>query len=117
MEATLIKQDRKEIFWELTKSICPECKKVIDARILLRDGKVFINKRCPDHGPFEALFFGDADLYVQFGAPPTATGYQCRPYLQGNDETCTVPSTRAGEYHVMVRGYTSFTGVSLVASY
>ena len=60
-----IKEDRKEIFWELTKSICPECKKVIDARILLRDGKVFIRKRCSEHGQFEALFFGDADLYVK----------------------------------------------------
>ncbi|MCE7921402.1 MAG: radical SAM protein, partial [Chloroflexi bacterium CFX1] len=60
-----VKEERREIFWELTKSICPECRKVIDARILLRDGKVFIRKRCPDHGPFEALFFGDAELYVR----------------------------------------------------
>lgn len=59
------KQDRNEIFWELTKSICPDCKRVIDARIIFRDGKVFIRKRCPEHGPFEALFFGDADLYVK----------------------------------------------------
>ena len=61
----IIKEDRKEIFWELTKSICPECRKVIDARILLRDGKVFLRKHCAEHGPFEALFFGDADLYVK----------------------------------------------------
>lgn len=61
----IMKEDRKEIFWELTKSICPECRKVIDARILLRDGKVFINKKCSEHGQFEALFFGDADLYVK----------------------------------------------------
>jgi hypothetical protein len=60
-----VKEERKEIFWELTKSICPECKKVIDARILLRDGKVFICKRCSEHGQFEALFFGDAELYVK----------------------------------------------------
>lgn len=60
-----VKEDRREIFWELTKSICPECKKVIDARILLRDGKVFIRKYCAEHGKFEALFFGDAELYVK----------------------------------------------------
>jgi uncharacterized radical SAM superfamily Fe-S cluster-containing enzyme len=61
----IVKEDRKEIFWELTKSICPDCKKVIDARILFRDGKVFLRKRCAEHGQFEALFFGDADLYVK----------------------------------------------------
>ena len=31
----------------------------------VRDGKVFINKKCSEHGEFEALFFGDADLYVK----------------------------------------------------
>jgi hypothetical protein len=62
---SMTKEDRKEIFWELTKSICPECRRVIDARILLRDGKVFLRKSCAEHGQFEALFFGDADLYVK----------------------------------------------------
>jgi len=63
----ILKQDRPEIFWELTKSICPECRRVIDARILLRDGKVYLRKQCPDHGQFEALVFGDAELYVKIG--------------------------------------------------
>jgi 7,8-dihydro-6-hydroxymethylpterin dimethyltransferase len=59
------KADRPEIFWELTRSICPKCKRVIDAQILLRDGRVIMRKRCPEHGWFEALVFGDAALYVE----------------------------------------------------
>jgi uncharacterized radical SAM superfamily Fe-S cluster-containing enzyme len=59
------KVDRPDIFWELTRSICPECRCVIDAQIRLRDGKVFMRKRCPDHGWFEALVFGDALLYTE----------------------------------------------------
>ncbi len=59
------KVDRPEIFWEFTRSLCPECKKVIDAHILLRDNKVFMRKRCPEHGRFEALVFGDATLYTE----------------------------------------------------
>ncbi len=68
------KQDRPEIFWEFTRSICPECRRVIDAHILLRDGKVYMRKRCPEHGKFEALYFGDAQLYVDiapFNKPGT----------------------------------------------
>lgn len=68
------KHDRDAIFWELTRSICPECKRVIDAQILLRDGKVFMRKRCPEHGWFEALTFGDAQLYTEiarFNKPGT----------------------------------------------
>src|SRR5712691_10176871 len=52
------KKDADYVFYELTRSICPQCRKVIDAKILLRDNKVFMSKRCPDCGPFEALVYG-----------------------------------------------------------
>ncbi|UTW07823.1 S8 family peptidase [Pseudomonas benzenivorans] len=58
---------------------------------------------------------GDADLYVRFGSVPTTGSYDCRPYRNGNNETCTFASPQAGTYHVMVRGYSSYSGVSLVA--
>ena len=66
--------DRDEVFLEHTKSICPVCKAVIDAEINVRDNKVFIRKRCRDHGPFEALLYGDAEMYVdmqRFNKPGT----------------------------------------------
>ena len=55
------KKDADYVFYELTRSICPDCRKVIDAKILMRDNKVYMRKRCPDHGPFEALVYGDAE--------------------------------------------------------
>lgn len=60
---------------------------------------------------------GDADLYVRFGAPPTTSTWDCRPYLNGNNETCTFSTPSAGTYHVMLRGYTSYSGVTLTASW
>jgi serine protease len=60
---------------------------------------------------------GDADLYVQFGSAPTDTSYVCRPYLGGNAETCTIAAPSAGTYHVRVKAYSSFSGVSLVGNY
>ncbi|HEX5064353.1 MAG TPA: M4 family metallopeptidase, partial [Kofleriaceae bacterium] len=60
---------------------------------------------------------GDADLYTKFGSRPTTSSYLCRPYLNGNSETCTTTNTTAGDYYVMLRGYTSYSGVSLIASY
>jgi hypothetical protein len=49
---------------------------------------------------------GDADLYVRFGAAPTATKYSCRPYLDGSAESCTltVPAATSAAY-VKVVGY------------
>lgn len=60
---------------------------------------------------------GDADLYVRFGSQPTTSTYDCRPYLNGNNETCTISSAQAGTYHVMIRGYSAFSGLSLTGSY
>ena len=59
---------------------------------------------------------GDADLYVLSGTKPTLTWYVCRPYLNGNNETCNLTG-QSGTYYVMVRGYSSFSGTSLVGSY
>jgi PKD repeat protein len=58
---------------------------------------------------------GDADLYVRKGNEPTRTTYDCRPYRWGNEETCTV-SSGAGRYHVMLRGYSAYNGVSITAT-
>lgn len=60
---------------------------------------------------------GDADLYVKYGSAPTASVYDCRPYLNGNNETCSISNVQAGTYHVMIQAYAAFSGVSLVASY
>lgn len=61
------KKDADYVFYELTRSICPRCRRVIDAKILLHDNKVFMRKRCPDCGPFEALIYADAEAYTSFG--------------------------------------------------
>lgn len=68
------KADRDEVFLEYTKSICPVCKVVVDAQVNVRDGKVYLRKRCPEHGPFEALVYGDAQMYLdsqRFNKPGT----------------------------------------------
>jgi PKD repeat protein len=60
---------------------------------------------------------GDADMYVRFGSAPTTTAYDCRPYLSGNNETCNIATAQVGTYHVMLRGYTAYSGVTLTGSY
>ncbi|AUD61317.1 alkaline serine protease [Shewanella sp. Pdp11] len=60
---------------------------------------------------------GDVDLYVKAGTVPTTTSYDCRPYKNGNNESCSITVTQAGTYHVMLRGYANYSGVQLSASY
>jgi hypothetical protein len=56
---------------------------------------------------------GDADLYVRFGAPPTSNSYDCRPWLNGNEETCEFNPASSGDYYVMIDAYSSYSGVTL----
>ncbi len=45
------------------QSLCPECREKIPAQILERDGKVIMEKVCPDHGLIRDLVYSDAALY------------------------------------------------------
>ncbi|NWF56484.1 MAG: radical SAM protein [Syntrophaceae bacterium] len=44
-------------------SLCPECGKGIRATILERDGKVFMEKTCAEHGFVRDLVYSDSELY------------------------------------------------------
>ena len=59
---------------------------------------------------------GDADLYVKFGTAPTDSSYDCRPYKNGNNESCS-GTQNGGTYHVRVKAYSTFSGLSLTGSY
>ena len=48
-----------------TQSICPRCKRVLDAELRERDGRVVLSRTCPEHGRFEAVVYGDAVRYAE----------------------------------------------------
>lgn len=48
-----------------TKSLCPECLKILPAEIFERDNKVWIRKECSKHGKFEDLYWGDYPMYLK----------------------------------------------------
>ncbi|MGS0497986.1 S8 family peptidase [Pseudoalteromonas mariniglutinosa] len=60
---------------------------------------------------------GDADLFVKFGSQPTSSSYDCRPYKNGNAETCTFSNPQAGTWHLSVNAYKTFAGLTLDAQY
>ncbi|MBI3181651.1 MAG: pre-peptidase C-terminal domain-containing protein [Myxococcales bacterium] len=56
----------------------------------------------------------DADLYVKFGAQPTDSAWDCRPYDAGSAETCelTAPSGSTAVF-VSVKGYADSSNFNL----
>lgn len=60
---------------------------------------------------------GDADLYIRYGNAPTEQLWDCRPYLNGNEEVCTFNNPQAGTWHVGIRGYSAFSGLTFSYHY
>lgn len=58
---------------------------------------------------------GDADLYIKQGGNVSVDNYDCRLWLTGNSESCTLPA--ASEYSILVRGYNAYDNVELLATY
>lgn len=46
-----------------TKSICPECLKVLDAVVFEENNVVYITKECPEHGLFRDVYWSDYEIY------------------------------------------------------
>lgn len=54
---------RKYTYYDYTLSLCPQCLKRIDAKIVFEDEKVYMLKRCPEHGNSKVLIADDIPYY------------------------------------------------------
>jgi len=59
---------------------------------------------------------GDADLYVRQGSQPTTATFNCRPFLNGNNEFCTIDSPAAGTWFFSLRGFAAYSGASVTVA-
>jgi uncharacterized radical SAM superfamily Fe-S cluster-containing enzyme len=50
---------------KMTGSLCPECTKKIEAVLFEENGKVYMEKTCPEHGDFRDVIYSDAKLYLK----------------------------------------------------
>lgn len=55
--------DRTYLFYELTNSLCSKCLRKVEAKVLIEDGRVFLQKWCPEHHREKVLISTDADYY------------------------------------------------------
>ena len=47
-----------------TKSLCPSCFKALDAKIVEDGGKIYLRKKCPDHGEFQVMISEHPEYYL-----------------------------------------------------
>jgi uncharacterized radical SAM superfamily Fe-S cluster-containing enzyme len=53
-------------FEAYSTSLCPECMIRVPMRIYEQDGVIYLEKTCPQHGKFEDIYWGDAELFKWF---------------------------------------------------
>jgi len=75
-----------------TQSVCPVCLRVIEARRTVgKDGCVYLEKTCPEHGDFSTLIWeGSAEDYKKWDAPNSAkdTPPKALPKMDGCPYDC-----------------------------
>src|SRR5438270_2841887 len=84
-----------------TRSLCPHCRRLVDAKIIVRDGRVYFRKRCPEHGTVEDFVCSDVGYfdrheYSQPARVPRAFGtdaakgcpYDCGLCPEHEQHTC-----------------------------
>lgn len=54
---------RNYTYYDFTLSLCPECLRRVDAKIVFEDEKVYMLKRCNEHGNSKILIADDIDYY------------------------------------------------------
>jgi uncharacterized radical SAM superfamily Fe-S cluster-containing enzyme len=69
---------RKYTYYDFTLSLCPECLKRIDAKIVFEDGNVYMLKRCKEHGASKVLIADDIAYYknIRNYNKPSETPYK-----------------------------------------
>jgi len=62
-----IEQRQRPQRWTVrpTLSLCPECHKVLAARLVVENNQVMMYKTCPEHGQFSDLISSDADFLMR----------------------------------------------------
>src|SRR5438874_10356430 len=92
---------RDYTFLGTTRSLCPTCRRLVDAKIIVRDRRVYFRKQCPEHGTFDDFVCSDVAYYDRhefdqparlprvFGArPDKGCPYDCGLCTEHEQHTC-----------------------------
>jgi uncharacterized radical SAM superfamily Fe-S cluster-containing enzyme len=82
---------RDYIFYELTNSVCSQCLKKLEAKIIIQQGNVYLLKNCLAHGKEKVLISTDVDYYKKcrgFNKPSDLPKQFNTPIKQGCPYDC-----------------------------
>ncbi|WP_164503574.1 pre-peptidase C-terminal domain-containing protein [Pleionea sediminis] len=60
---------------------------------------------------------GDVDVFVKGGSEPTLADLTCGAFGLTTEEQCDIMNPDAGTYHIVLRGYPTYSGVKVIAQH
>ena len=85
------KTTASHLFLDVSRSLCPACRRLVDAQVVARNGQVILRKRCPEHGWTEALLSSDLSWYLhaqKYNRPGLIPPKRAMPVLDGCPYDC-----------------------------
>ena len=83
---------RPYLYYDTVISICTSCFRKVDGKILFEDGRVYLVKRCPQHGTEKVLVADDVEYYraarERFIKPPEMPNHFNTPIKYGCPYDC-----------------------------
>lgn len=130
--------DRPYLFYELTNSLCHYCLRKVEAKVVIQDGRVYLDKWCPEHKLKRVLISTDAEYYklsrqtlkpgqmpvkfntpIKYGCPfdcglcPDHEQHSCLTLIEITDQcnlTCPICYSESSPY----RGHRSFEQIEFM---
>lgn len=83
---------RPYLYYDIAMALCAKCLRKVEGKILFQDGKVYLDKRCPEHGRQRVLIADDVDYYKRarevFIKPPEQPNVNQTPIKYGCPYDC-----------------------------
>jgi uncharacterized radical SAM superfamily Fe-S cluster-containing enzyme len=88
------RRERPYLFYSATRALCARCLATVDAKELIEDGKVWLWKRCPEHGQQRVLISDDVEYFKLcrevFLKPPEQVERYNTPFRHGCPHDCGI---------------------------
>jgi uncharacterized radical SAM superfamily Fe-S cluster-containing enzyme len=98
------------VYYTMTKGLCAVCKGGVDAKVIFRDGAVYLDKFCPAHGKQECLIASSVEWYLDclsFVAPNTPPRRVSKPVEKGCPFDCGACASHQQKVYLPVVPITS----------
>jgi hypothetical protein len=71
-----------------TSSLCPTCKRILQAKVFEENGRIWISRNCPEHGETKEVYYESPETYERFRGHSAPAKHVENPNVESLGEKC-----------------------------